>query len=102
MSASQTLRGEVSNLKYIEKTGREMRYIENPDNATTITFEVGGQAVSAMNSGFPAINEGDDVEVTGAVGRGGMEVAQLHNHTTGADWKFSPWGAAGRSFFRGR
>ncbi len=101
MPKNETLRGVVSNLKYIEKTGRTMRYTDKPEDATTVTFEVGGRAVSAMNNGFPAISEGDDVEVTGVVARAGMEVVQLHNHTTGAEWQFSAWGAARRGFFKG-
>ncbi|MFA6001528.1 MAG: hypothetical protein WC828_05370 [Thermoleophilia bacterium] len=101
MAKNKTLRGLVSNLQYIEKTGRQMRYIDDLEKATVVTFEVGGRYVSAMNSGFPALSEGDDVEVTGVAARVGMEVGQLHNHTTGAEWQFNPRGAARRSFFKG-
>lgn len=101
MAKNETLRGTVSNLQYIEKTGRTMRYTDKPEDASIVTFELDGRAVSAMNSGFPALSEGDDVEVTGVTARASMEVVQLHNHTTGAEWKFSPWGAARRGFFKG-
>ena len=102
MSKAQTIRGETSNLRYIEKTGRQLSYTQDPEKAATITFEVGGRVVSAMNSDLPTISEGDDVEVTGVVNaRGGMEVVQLHNHTTGADWKFNVFSTARRSFFKG-
>lgn len=101
MPKTETLRGTVSNLQYIEKTGRAMNYTDKPENATSVTFEVGGRVVSALSNGFPALSEGDDVEVTGAAARAGIEAVQLHNHTTGAEWKFSPFGAAKRSFFRG-
>jgi len=101
MAKKEILRGPVSNLQYIEKTGRTMRYTDKPDDASVVTFEVDGRGVSAMNSGFPAINEGDDVEVEGVAARAGLEAVSLHNHTTGADWQFSPWGAAKRGFFKG-
>jgi hypothetical protein len=102
MSKQQTVRGLVSNLRYIEQIGRTARYTDKPGAASSVTFEVGGRAVTVVNKGFPAMSEGDDVEVTGAVnGRsGGLEAAQVHNHTSGASWQFSPWGAAKRSFFR--
>lgn len=101
MPKNETLRGMVSNLQYIEKTGRAMSYTDKPERATTVTFEVDGRMVSAMSNGFPALSEGDDVEVTGVAARAGMEAVQLHNHTTGAEWKFSPWGTARRGFFKG-
>ncbi|MDO8736275.1 MAG: hypothetical protein Q7K29_04240 [Thermoleophilia bacterium] len=102
MAKNETLRGPVSNLKYIEKTGRTMRYTEKAEDATIVNFEVDGRAIAAMSIDFPTITEGDDVEVTGVASRGGgMEAARLHNHTTGADWQFNPRSAARRSFFRG-
>jgi hypothetical protein len=103
----QTLRGVVSNLRYIEYLGRTntgepmQRYTDKPEAASTVTFEVGGRAVTVISSGLPPISAGDDVEVVGVVDRrGGMEVAQLHNHTTGAAWQFNAWRAAWRSLFR--
>jgi len=97
----QTLRGAVSNLKYIEQTGRTQRYTNKPGSASIVTFEVGGRAVSVINSKFPPLNEGDDVEVVGVVNaRGGMEVAQLQNHTTGAKWQMNVWGTAWRNVFK--
>lgn len=101
MAKNETLRGQVSNLQYIEKTGRTMRYTDQPEDASVVTFEVDGRGISAMNSGFPAISNGDDVEVEVVAARAGLEAAKLHNHTTGADWQFSPWGAAKRGFFKG-
>lgn len=101
MPNQETLRGVVSNLKYIEQTGRSLRYTDKPEAATTVNFEVGGRAVAAMNADFPALKAGDDVEVVCAVnGRGGMEVGQLHNHTTGVDWTFSVKRATWGSFFK--
>jgi hypothetical protein len=98
----KTLRGVVSSLKYIEQIGRTARYTDKSEAATSVTFEVGGVAVTAINKGFPPISEGDDVEVVGAVNArsGGMEAVQLRNHTTGATWEFSPWRTARRSLFR--
>jgi hypothetical protein len=91
MPKLQTLQGLVSNLKYIEQTGRSMRYTDKPAAATVITFELGGHAVSAMNADFPPLKDGDDVEVEGALNpRGGMEVVKVRNFTTGVDWQFSP------------
>ena len=101
MAKNQTLRGAVTNVQYIAKTGRQMGYTDDPEKATIVTFEVDGRVISAMSQGFPALSEGDDVEVTGAASRGGLEAVQLHNHTTGADWQFNPRAAAKRSFFRG-
>lgn len=101
MAKNETLRGPVSNLKYIEKTGRAMRYTDKTEDATIVNFEVAGRATAAMCIDFPTISEGDDIEVTGVASRGGMEAAQLHNHTTGAEWTFNPRSAARRSFFRG-
>jgi hypothetical protein len=101
MPDQQTLRGVVSNLKYIQQTGRSMRYTDKPEAATTVSFEVGGRAVAAMNTDFPPIKEGDDVEVVCAVNpRGGMEVGQLHNHTTGSDWQFSVRRATWKGLFK--
>lgn len=102
MAKNETLRGAVSNLQFIEKTGRAMRYTDNPEVASVVTFEVDGRVVSAVHSGFPAIREGDDVEVTGTTARAGLEVVKMHNHTTGTDWQFSPWGTARRGFFKDR
>ena len=96
----KTLRGAVSNLKYIEQVGRSMRYTDKPEAASSVTFEVDGQAVTAMSSGFPPLNDGEDVEVDVAVNpRGGMEVARLSNHTTGATWQMSTARTARRGFF---
>lgn len=101
MANQQTLRGVVSNLKYIEQIGRTMRYTTKPEAATLVTFEVDGHAVSAMNTDFPPIKDGDDVEVVCASNRhGGLEVGQLHSHTTGADWQFSVGRATARSLFK--
>jgi len=41
MPKKETLRGVVSNLQYIEKTGRTMRYTDKPEAASIVTFEVG-------------------------------------------------------------
>ena len=101
MAKNETLRGAISNLQYIEKTGRSMRYTDKPEDATIVTFEVEGRSVSAMNLDFPLLSEGDDVEVTGAKARAGLEVVQLHNHSNGTEWQFNPRAAAKRSFFRG-
>jgi len=102
MAKNETLRGPVSNLKYIEKTGRTMRYTDKAEDATIVNFEIDGRAIAAMNFDFPTLTEGDDVEVKGAGSRGGgMEAVQLHNHTTGTEWQFDPRSAARRSFFRG-
>ena len=97
----QTLRGVVSNLKYIEQIGRTRRYTDKPGSASIITFEVGGRAVSVINSKFPPLCEGDDVQVVGVVyPRGGLEVAQLQNHTTGTKWQISVWGTAWRNVLK--
>jgi hypothetical protein len=101
MPEYQTLRGVVSNLRYIEQIGHTRRYTDKPEDASTVTFEVGGRAVTVINSGFPPISAGDDVEVVGIVNpRGGMELVQLHNHTTGASWQISVRRTAWRSLFR--
>jgi len=101
MVKNETLRGVVANVQYIAKTGRQVSYTDDPKKATTLTFEVDGRFLSAMSDGFPALSEGDEVEVTGVPSRAGMEVVQLQNHTTGAEWQFNPRAAAKRSFFRG-
>ena len=94
----QTLRGAVANLRYIEQIGHTLRYTDKPGNASTVTFEVGGRAVVVINSGFPPISAGDEVEVVGILNphSGGLEAAQLCNHTTGAAWQFSVWRPAWR------
>ena len=94
----QTLRGAVSNLRYIEQIGHTLRYTDKPGAASTVTFEVGGRAVAVLNSGFPPISAGDEVEVGGILNprSGGLEAARLRNHTTGAAWQFSVWRTAWR------
>ena len=101
MAKTETLRGAVSNVQYIQKTGRQMNYTDDPEKATVVTFEVDGRVISALSNGFPTLSKGDDVEVVGAKSRAALEAVQLLNHTTGADWKFNPMAAAKRSFFRG-
>lgn len=101
MANLQTLCGVATNIKYIDQTGRNPRYTDKPASATSITFDVGGHAVTALNTNFPALNEGDEVEVEVAVNvRGGMEVGALRNITTGAVWKFSPYRSAWQSIFK--
>jgi hypothetical protein len=101
MPDQQTLQGVVSNLKYIEQTGHNVRYTDKPASATLVTFDVGGHLVTAANSNFPPLNEGDEVEVEGVVNpRGGMEVVQLRNRTSGATWQFSRGRTALGSLFR--
>jgi len=101
MPDQKTLRGAVSNLKYIVQTGRQLSYTENPEKANIIVFDVGGTNVSAMNTDFPPMKDGDDVEVECAVARsGGLEVGKLHNHTTGVDWQFSVKRATWGSLFK--
>jgi hypothetical protein len=66
--------------------------------ATTVAFKVGEQPAMAMSSSgnevrsdLPSLNEGDDVEITGAASPRShwLEAARVHNHTTGATWELN-------------
>jgi hypothetical protein len=89
----QTLRGTITNLKFIDQTGRTARYIDNQAKSNLVMFDLAGKSVAAANRGLIALHDGDDVEVSGALNprSGGLEAGKIINHSTGEKWEFNPW-----------
>ena len=92
-----TIRGKVTQIQFAATDGHTARYVDNFTSASTVTFNVGDRPVAILrDETFPALNDGDDVEVSGAPNpnSGMLEVQTLRNHTTGGTWELSASRAA--------
>ncbi len=93
----ETIRGEVTQIQFMAMEGHTARYVDNYTSASSVSFHVGQRPVAMLrDESFPALNAGDDVEVSGEPNpnSGVLEVRTLHNYTSGVTWTFSASTAA--------
>ena len=93
MTNTTTARGTATSVQYLTHEGRQgYRLAKSIEKADAMNLSVGGtNATLIKDISLPVVNEGDDVEVTGAVNSrsGWLEVVALKDHTSGVEWKFS-------------